>query len=193
MATRYAFLARSVRVSELSERDVLAALLSRGECASLLERIAGRPSDRSATRALLVLLGRLATPACTWLEGELAVELFEDDGTKVCVMSEIGAGLRERVLPAMTLATPLADVVAMFEKRRELTAVLRLERVSARCVLLLASAGEEESAPMSMEFDISETSLSWPMALANAGANLEEVDSGWDDAPFREPVGPSAG
>ena len=148
MGTRYAFTARFARVSDLSERDALAALLSRDECAALLARIAAIPSERSATRALLALLGRLATPACTWLEGELAVELFDDDaGTKVRVMSEIGAGLRERVLPAITLAMPLAEVVAAFEKRRELSLpwpVLRLERVSLRCVLLLASPEEEE-------------------------------------------------
>lgn len=179
-------MARFARASDLSERDALAALLSRDECAALLARIAGLPSDRSATRTLLALVGRLATPACTWLEGDLAVELFDDEaGTKVRIMSEIGAGLRERVLPAIALALPLAEVVAAFEKRRELTAVLRLERVSVRCVLLLASAEQEESAPMSTEFDISETSLTWPSAHAGANlarVNLEDVDSGWDDS-----------
>jgi len=173
MATRYASLARC---SDLPERDVIAALLSRDECAALLGGIAGIPSARSASRALLALLGRLATPACTWLGGDLAVELFEEEGgTKVRVMSEIGAGLRERVVPVVTLAQPLADLVGAFEKRRDLKMVLRLERVSSRCALLLAS--DEESAPMSTEFDISETSLAWP----SAGRAGEDVDSGWDD------------
>lgn len=173
MATRYASLARC---SDLPERDVIAALLSRDECAALLGGIAGIPSARSASRALLALLGRLATPACTWLEGDLAVELFEEEGgTKVRVMSEIGAGLRERVVPVVTLAQPLADLVGAFEKRRDLKMVLRLERVSSRCALLLAS--DEESAPMSTEFDISETSLAWP----SSGRATEDVDSGWDD------------
>ena len=174
MATRYASLARS---SDLPERDVIAALISRDECAALLARIAANPSARSASRALLDLIGRLGTPACTWLEGALAVELFEEEtGTKVRVMSDIGAGLRERVVPVVVLAQPLADLVVAFERRTELTTFLRLERVSSRCALILAS--EEESAPVSTEFDISETSLAFG-AQAKAP---EEVDSGWDDA-----------
>ncbi|MDB4935408.1 MAG: hypothetical protein JWP87_2380 [Labilithrix sp.] len=176
MGTRYASLARC---SDLSEREIVGALLSRDECAALLGRIAKVSSDRSASRSLLAVLARLATPACIWLEGELAVELFEEEGgTKVRVMSEIGAGLRERVLPGVTFAHELDALLAGFHTRRDLTTVLRLERVSARCALLLAGAlrdGDEERAPMSTAFDISETSLAWP----RAGHAAEDVDSGW--------------
>ncbi len=161
---------------------MIAALLSRDECAALLARIAApsaRSSARSSARALLAVFGRLATPACTWLEGELAVELFEEErGTKVRVMSEIGAGLRERVVPVIMLAQPLDALLAAFDKRRDLAAVLRLERVSSRCALLLAGAdADDDSAPMSTEFDISESSLMGPRA-----GRAEDVDSGWDDA-----------
>jgi len=173
MATRYAPLARC---SEFPEKDIIAALISRDECAGLLQRIAADPSPRSAARALLALVGRLATPACTWLEGELAVELFEEDGgIKVRVMSELGGGLRERVLPAITIGLPLDDLLVIFEKRRYLTALLREERVSSRCALLLASP--LEAAPMSTDFDISETSLSF----GGASYAADDVDSGWDD------------
>jgi len=174
MPTRYASLSSGAR-GDLSERDLIAALISRDECGAVLARIAANPSARSGSRALLALLGRLATPACTWLEGALAVELFEEDGgTKVRVMSEIGAGLRERVVPVVTVARPLAELVGAFEKRRELTAVLRLERISSRCAMLLAA--DEQLAPMSTQFDISETSLAWPSTAR------EDVDAGWDDA-----------
>jgi hypothetical protein len=177
MATRYASLSGSARCPDLSERDLIAALISRDECAALLTRIAEMPSRRSTTRALLALIGRLATPACTWLEGELAVEIYDDSGgTKLSILSELG-NLRERVLPTMILALSFADVLAAVEKRRDLMALLRIERVSSRCVLLLAS---EEDAPSS-EFDISETSLAmaWP---APPGSD-RDVDSGWDDSP----------
>jgi hypothetical protein len=181
MGTRYASLGRSVRASDLPERDVIAALISRDECALLLARIAEMPSARSAARSLVALLGRLATPACGWLEGELAVELFEEESvTRIRVMSELGGGLRERVLPAVAVAQPLEDILVAFERHRDRVAVLRLERVSSRCALLLAS--EEESAPMSIELDISETSLSWSPAGARAAASTTDLDSGWDDA-----------
>jgi hypothetical protein len=174
MPTRYASLSRC---SELPERDVIAALIAREEAAAILSRIAEMPPSARMSKAFLGLVGRLATPACAWLEGDLAVELFDEEGgTKVRVMSEIGAGLRERVLPIVVLAMPLADLVAAFEKRADLATFLRLERVSSRCVFILAS--EQESVPMSTEFDISETSL----AFREAPKAPEEVDSGWDDA-----------
>ena len=176
MAKRYASLARC---SDLTERDLVAALISRDECAALLERIAKMPAERASTRAFLGLLARLATPACTWLEGELAVELFDDEGgTKVRVMSEIGAGYRERVLPVVVLAQSNEDIVALVERGQQLGELFRIERVSSRCVLLLASDAADEVG--ATEFDISETSLGW---AAGAGAtNVEDVDSGWDDA-----------
>lgn len=176
MGTRYASLGRCV---DVPEREVIAALVSRDDCAALLARIASTPPPRSAIRALATVLARLATPACAWLEGELAVELFEeDDGTKVRVMSEIGAGLRERVLPAVTLAASVDEILAEIGKRHDVTSWLRVERVSARCALLLAYE-EEEGAPTSTDFDISETSLAW----ATPGGSPDDVDSGWDETP----------
>jgi hypothetical protein len=177
MGTRYASLARC---SDVPERDVIAALLSRAECAGLLGRIAAQSSERSASRSLLAVLARLATPACTWLEGELAVELFEDEsGTKVRVMSEIGGGLRERVVPVVTLGQSLSEMLAGFDSRRDLTTVLRLERVSSRCAMLHArrprADRDDESAPISTDFAISETSLAWP----GEGHAAEDVDAGW--------------
>ena len=175
MPTRYASLFSGARGVDLSERDLIAALISRDECSALLKRIGEIPSARSASRALLALLGRLATPACTWLEGDLAVELFEDEaGTKIRVMVDLGAGLRERVLPIITVAQPLPELAGAFEKRRDLMTVLRVERISARCVMLLASSADEDNAPMSTEFDISETSL------ARASGTAVDIDSGWD-------------
>ena len=184
MATRYASLSRIANAGRSSdfppsirERDVIAALLSRDECATMLGRMASIPSARSGNRALLALIARLAPPACTWLEGELAVELYDDEeGTRVRIMSELGGGLRERVLPSVTLPLSFTDLVSSFTKSRQLTHLLRLERVSTRCALLLASESEEATGRASAELDISETSLAFT-------AGDQDVDSGWDDAP----------
>ncbi len=175
MDTRYASVGPC---SELPERDVIAALVSRDECAAVFARIASMDNTQRAVRSLLSFLARLATPACAWLDGDLAVELFqEEDGTKVRVMSEIGAGLRERVVPVFTLHASVDAIAHAIEKRRDVLAVLHVERVSARCMLLLGSVEVDESAPMSTEFDISETCLS--MRLGSVPA-ADEVDSGWD-------------
>ncbi|MBX3185509.1 MAG: hypothetical protein KF819_00785 [Labilithrix sp.] len=169
MATRYASLGRC---AELPERDVIAALVSREECASLVDRIATMEPPR-AVRALLALVRRMATPACTWLEGDLVVELFEDErGTTARILSD-QVGLRERILPAVVLGVSLADIAATIDKRREVGAVFRVEPVSARCLLLL-SWEEEEAA--STGFDISETSLSMTWS-----PTVDDVDAGWDE------------
>lgn len=175
MDTRYAPVAPCFY---LAERDVIAALLSRDECAALLTRITSAKRPHKMLRQLLPFLARLATPACTWLDGELAVELFtEDDGTKIRVMSEIGAGMRERVLPVFTVSATIDQIEAAIALRRDVLAVLQMQRVSARCLLLLASEEEQGTTDIT-GLDISETSLS--MRIGNAPAIDDEVDSGWD-------------
>lgn len=175
MDTRYAPVAPCFH---LAERDVIAALLSRDECAALLAKITSSKRPLDMLRQLLPFLARLATPACTWLDGELAVELFaEEDGTKIRVMSEIGAGMRERVLPVFTVNATLDQIESAIALRRDVLAVLQMQRVSARCLLLLAS--EEELGTTDVAgLDISETSLSLRIGSAPA---VDEVDSGWDN------------
>lgn len=154
---------------------MIAALVSRDECASLLARIATMYAAAGAGRAVLALLRRLATPACSWFEGDLVVELFEEErGTSVRVLSD-HVGMRERVLPAVVLRASLDDVMQVFAEREELATVFRVERVSTRLLLLLS--WDEEEGALSTDFDISETSLAW------SPISSEDVDSGWDDAP----------
>jgi hypothetical protein len=140
----------------------------------MLERLA----EQADVTTLLALFAQLGSPACLWLEGDLAVELFEeDDGVRVRVLEEVGGGLRERVLPTITLRMPLSAVLAEVYDTPELLGDLRIERVSSRCAMLLL-ASEEEAGPSSV-FEISETCLSIPPPPI---ASTEDLDRGWDDA-----------
>jgi hypothetical protein len=140
----------------------------------MLERLA----EQADATTLLALFAQLGSPACSWLEGDLAVELFEEDeGVRVRVLEEVGGGLRERVLPTITLPMPLSAVLAEVYDTPELLGELRIERVSSRCAMLLL-ASEEEEVPSSL-FEISETCLSIPPPPA---ASVEDLDRGWDDA-----------
>ena len=139
----------------------------------MLERLAGVGDITT----LLALFSQLGSPSCLWLEGDLAVELFEeDDGVRVRVLEEVGGGLRERVLPTITLRMPLSAVLAEVYETPELLGDLRVEPVSSRCAMLLLRS-EDDEMPSSV-FEISQTCLSIPPPPP---ASSELVDSGWDD------------
>lgn len=139
----------------------------------MLERLA----EQGDVTTLLALFSQLGSPHCLWLEGDLAVELFEeDDGVRVRVLEEVGGGMRERVLPAVTLRMSLSVVLAEVYETPELLGDLRVEPVSSRCAMLLLRS-EEEELPSSI-FEISETCLSVPPPPI---ASSEDVDRGWDE------------
>lgn len=137
-------------------------------------------SERRDVTTLLALFAQIASPACLWLEGDLAVELFEeDDGLRIRVLEEVGAGLRERVLPTITMSVPLSEVLSEIYETPELLGDLRIERVSSRCAMLLL--GSEEEVPASV-FEISATCLSVPPPPPPV-ASIDELDldRGWDE------------
>lgn len=164
------------RCADLTGRDIDAAARSQATCAALLERLAEVSRPESGAASLLALFAHLASPACAWLEGHLAVELFEEDeGLRVRVLEDLGNGMRERVLPSVVLRAPLAEIVSAAEDIPERLGDLRMDNVSSRCVLLLGAP--EEDAPSSV-FEISETCLSVPPPPV---ATIDDLDRGWDE------------
>jgi len=150
----------------LKERDVLAAMTSRRACASLVARLAARTEQAS----LLAFLGRLATEPVDWLDGDLAVELFqEEEATKLRVLAELGGGQREGVLPPVVVNAPIDEVATLAERAADVLGPLRMERVSPRCMMFVTS---EEEMPVP-SFDLSETCLTNRFDAA-------EVDEGWN-------------
>lgn len=164
------------RCADLTGLEIDAAARSQEVCAALLERLAEVSRPESGAASLLALFAQLGSPACTWLEGELAVELFEeDDGIRVRVLTDLGNGMRERILPPVLLRAPLAEILSAAEEVPERLGDLRLERVSSRCVLLLGAP--EDDVPSSV-FEISETCLSAPPPPI---ATMDDLDRGWDE------------
>jgi hypothetical protein len=164
------------RVPNAKPRAVIElAVRSQGYCAEMLERLAAEGDITT----LLALFAQIGSPSCLWLEGDLAVELFEEDvrSVRVRVLEEVGGGMRERVLPAITLQVPLSEVLAEVYETPELLGDLRIERVSSRCAMLVLGA-EDEAVPSSV-FEISETCLSVPPPPPVA--SVEDLDRGWDE------------
>jgi hypothetical protein len=164
MEKGYSHLARP---TDLGHVDILSATTSQDECAALLLRLAAITTPGTGAGVVLALFDQLAIAGVSgWLDGDLAVELFEDEGgTRVRVLSELGGGLREQVLPTVTLQASIDEITSGFEP-----VALRLERISSRCAILLAT----EPVPTSTSFEISQT------CLALVVPQHEDVDAGWD-------------
>jgi hypothetical protein len=158
------------RLSDVGHVDILGATTSREEFASLLDHLAVIAAPGDGAAVLVALFDQLAIAGGSgWLEGDLAVELFEEEGattptTRVRVMSELGGGLREQVLPTLSVRVPIAELTA-YEP-----IALRREAVSSRCAMLFAV----EPVPTSTDFEISQT------CLAAFASPHEDVDAGWD-------------
>lgn len=157
----------------LKARDLESASTSQDRCAHLLKRLARSPSP-GLSASLLAVFARLASPSCRWLEGDVAIELFaEENVTRIRVLVELGGGQRERVLPPFTVPFALEEITEAAERTPELLGSLRLERVSSRCVLLVAT----DAPPVSCGFSISDSCLA---QLADSDVDIDELS--WDTA-----------
>lgn len=158
------------RLSDIAEADVVAATLSQEECAALLAKL-GELADGAAVAPILLTLFTRVAVLSRWLDGDLAVEMSAaDGGTRVSVSSELGGGMRERVLAPVTLRVALEELASALDGDLGGEDLLRLERASEGRVLLLAT----DSLPASTDFEISHT------CLATAAGIEDDVDAGWD-------------
>ena len=163
----------------LKARDLEDVSRSQERCAQLLRRLARSPAP-NISPSLLAVFARLASPSCGWLDGDVAIELFAEtdafgDITRVRVLVELGAGQRERVLPPFTVPFALEEITAAAERTPSLLGSLRLERVSSRCVLLVAAS----EAPTSRGFAISESCLV-ELPGVDVDVDVDVDDLSWD-------------
>src|ERR1700722_19383541 len=89
------------RCISVTDNDLEEAVRSRVSAKALLEHMAKIAKPNDGAPKILLVLARMASTACDWLDGELRVELVGDG--ELCVvesMTELGGGLRERALPS---------------------------------------------------------------------------------------------
>jgi len=96
----------------------MSAVRSRGTARELLEHLAALSVSVEDAAQVLGTVALLATEdASEWVDGRLEVELVSvGDATIVETVTSIGGGLRERLLPRLTLSVPMADVVSALER-----------------------------------------------------------------------------
>ena len=176
-----------MRCGDLMTSDLDAACESHEAFAELLRRLAQVSAPETGAAAILLALARLASNACDWIDGDLAVDLVGvDDQTEVGVMIELGAGMRERLFPPTRLRAPLAELTDALDAKPDLVGALAVHRRSWKRV---AFGVTERVRVSSLPPRISDASLIVVRAPPPSGkappkrAPTEEsvVDKSWDD------------
>jgi hypothetical protein len=151
------------RCLDITEKDILAAIESRANCKALLDHISKVAAANQGGPKLLLLLARMATPACDWIDGELRVEMIGDgEVTVVETMSELGGGMRERILPPFSLNVPLTEFVRAVERVPHMISPLVTKTVSARRIVFTAGEDARRSTAPPPPVEIGESSLYGP-------------------------------
>ncbi len=136
------------RCAEISDEVVSAAVLSHDAMKSLLARAAEIAQPMEGAARVLVALARMATTACTWLEGDLVVEIVGDDEVAVVsVMAELGGGMRERVFPTFALHVSIDEFVRAVRLVPRMVLPLRMQQHAGRLVFSATEAVRHSTRP----------------------------------------------
>jgi len=138
---------------DLTEEHVAEAIESRESVKALLRQLAQISKPGTGGARVLLLFAGIATPECEWLEGALRVEITgQGDSISVSTVSDIGGGLKERVLPVVTLNFPLAELTTTIVANPQSIAPLLASRPAEDRLVLTAEEVEkterEEEAPV---------------------------------------------
>jgi hypothetical protein len=176
-----------MRCSDMTIEDADAACASREAFTSLVQRLAQVSAPNTGAASILIALARLASTACEWIDGDLSIELLDgEDCTEIGVMTDLGAGMRERLFPPVRLNAPLAELTAALAAKPGLVGALTVHRRSWKRVTLGAS---EQARWSSRPPRISEASLvavrapvpKAPVKRPPSMTDEASVDAGWDE------------
>ena len=82
----------------------------------------------------------MATTACDWIDGDLVIDLVAvGDTTRMEVGTELGGGMRERVLAPLVFQAPLEEFTRAIERVPHAIAPLRVGAKSAQRIALGAT------------------------------------------------------
>jgi hypothetical protein len=142
---------RITRCLELSDADMDAALASSTETRALLKHLVGIARPNDGAPKMLLLFARMATGNCDWLDGGLRVEVSgNEDACAIDVMTELGGGLRERLLPTFNLQVPISEFARSLERFPHMVQPLLVEAQGPSRLVLTTLA---EAPPASVRGD----------------------------------------
>jgi hypothetical protein len=198
-------LSHITRCMDLQERDIAAALGDRERTRALLEHLQSVSGPNAGVAKVLLVLARMATTACDWVDGDLTIEVQADgETTRLDVATELGGGLRERVFSPLVLQAPLVEFTRALERVPHMVAPLSVRGSTRKRIVLTATAALRrttmppppvEIAPESLFVRLaplpsvsSEVADQAPAPLPVVGpaprASSDppaDIDAGWDD------------
>lgn len=134
---------RIERCLDLDEETTARAVASREDTKALLDQLAKVATPGSGAAVSLIVLARMATPTCEWLDGDLRVEIVRDGGhaTVVEVLTELGLGSRERVFGKVRFDVPFEEFTVAIERRPDMIAPMTVATSEPSRVILTANEG----------------------------------------------------
>jgi len=178
------------RCLDLQEKHIVEAIVSGDSTRALLAHLASVSAPETGCAKVLLLFARMATTACTWLDGDLVIELVaRDDATVAEAAIDLGGGLRERAVPTLILRAPLTEFARAIHRAPHMIAPLSIRAKSPQRIVLTATAVVRRTSIPPAPFEISSDSLfvrvptaALPQEEAPAQSPpSSDVDEGWDD------------
>ncbi len=181
------------RCGQLGQADLETALESRENCRQLLDRMSAVSAPDTGVAAVLSVFALMASSACDWLDGDLVIELVEEnDVTNVRVMTDLGGGMREKVFSPFVLKAPLAEIGKAIEVAPQLVGALTVKRVSWRRIHLDVNA-EKRRSTVPPKIGVSDASMWMLDKMIDSQGRAKapkftseppsgEIDKGWDDS-----------
>lgn len=171
---------------DLQEQDVVDAVATREATRALLSHLSRVSAPNTGAAKVILVFARLATRACDWIDGDLAIELrAEGEATTIEVSTDLGGGLRERVFAPLPFRAPLAEFARAVERVPHMIAPLRVQPKGTRALLLAASQAVRLTSIPPAPIEISSDSLfvrpPSPAVPREAREAKDDVDSGWED------------
>jgi hypothetical protein len=178
------------RCLELQESHIVDAVATRDDTRALLTRLAEVSAPNSGSAKALLVYARLATTACDWLDGDLAIDLVADGPqTIVEASTELGGGMRERLFPPVVFDTPLEEFARAIGRVPHLIRPLSARSTTARRIRLSALATMRRTtappppvaiAPESF-FVAAAPGIPSAEAASPVDPTITDVDAAWED------------
>jgi hypothetical protein len=177
---------------DLQEQDLVQALGDRDTTKGLLAHLAGISAPNTGSAKVLVAFARMATTACSWIDGDLSIDVVGDgDITVIEVATELGGGLRERVFAPMSFHVPIVEFARAIDRVPHMIVPLVIRTRSSRRILLSATEVLRRTTAPPPPIEISSESLfigvSPPPVPRESSEDsqpssaADDVDAGWED------------
>jgi hypothetical protein len=156
-----------VRCFDLGEEDIARAIEDRESTLALLQRLGAISEPNGGAAKCLLVLARMATTACEWLDGGLLIDIRADGAkSRIDLTCDLGGGMRERVFPSLVVNAPLEEFTRAIERVPRMVRPLAIASKGATRIALAAAVEVRKSSLPPPPIHIAEESFYVPKAPA---------------------------